>query len=80
MDMTWMQRGRCREIPPSTFFPSDGVGVETARRICADCPVQRHCSWRAAGYPVSEVAPRRSQSYAGTDRQCRGALLAVLRD
>ena len=46
---------------------------------CGDCPVQRHCRWRAAGYPPSDLAPRRSQSYAGTDRQCRGALLAVLR-
>ena len=43
MDMTWMQRGRCRDIPPSTFFPSDGVGVDVARRICADCPVKAPC-------------------------------------
>ena len=43
MDMTWMQRGRCRDIPPSTFFPSDGVGVDVARRICADCPVKARC-------------------------------------
>jgi WhiB family redox-sensing transcriptional regulator len=38
-----MQRGLCREIPPATFFPSDGVGVEIARRICATCPVQGPC-------------------------------------
>ncbi|MGH9292931.1 MAG: WhiB family transcriptional regulator [Acidimicrobiales bacterium] len=43
MDMTWMARGRCRDIPPETFFPSDGVGVEQARRICADCPVKAPC-------------------------------------
>jgi WhiB family redox-sensing transcriptional regulator len=43
MDMTWMQRGRCRDIPPSTFFPSDGVGVDVARRICAECPVKASC-------------------------------------
>ena len=43
MDADWMDEGRCREIPPSTFFPSDGVGVEVARRICADCPVQSPC-------------------------------------
>ena len=39
----WMQRGLCREIAPAVFFPSDGVGVETARRICADCPVRGEC-------------------------------------
>jgi A/G-specific adenine glycosylase len=57
-----------------------GALVCTARSPrCADCPVQRHCAWRAAGYPLSDALPRRSQSYDGTDRQCRGALLAVLR-
>ena len=38
-----MQRGLCREIPPATFFPSDGVGVEVARRICETCPVKAPC-------------------------------------
>jgi WhiB family redox-sensing transcriptional regulator len=38
-----MQQGKCRELPPETFFPSDGVGVEIARRICADCPVKEPC-------------------------------------
>ena len=39
----WMALGNCREEPPSRFFPSDGVGVEVARRICATCPVQSPC-------------------------------------
>jgi WhiB family transcriptional regulator, redox-sensing transcriptional regulator len=38
-----MAEGKCRELPPETFFPSDGVGVEIARRICADCPVKSPC-------------------------------------
>ena len=43
METEWMQRGLCREIPPAVFFPSDGVGVEAARRICANCPVKEPC-------------------------------------
>ncbi len=43
MDTTWMGLGKCRELPPDTFFPSDGVGVEIARHICADCPVKGPC-------------------------------------
>lgn len=43
MDTEWMANGKCRELPPQTFFPSDGVGVDLARRICADCPVQLSC-------------------------------------
>jgi WhiB family redox-sensing transcriptional regulator len=29
--------------PPTTFFPSDGVGVDKARKICAECPVKETC-------------------------------------
>ena len=43
MDTAWMAQGNCREEPPGTFFPSDGVGVEVARRICATCPVKGPC-------------------------------------
>ncbi len=38
-----MTAGKCHNLPPSTFFPSDGVGVEIARRICADCPMKQPC-------------------------------------
>jgi A/G-specific adenine glycosylase len=54
---------------------------------CADCPVARHCAWLAAGRPEAATGNgtgsgtgRRTQRYDGTDRQCRGRLLAVLRD
>jgi WhiB family redox-sensing transcriptional regulator len=42
-DADWMRDGNCRNYPPSTFFPSDGLGVEAARRICEDCPVKAAC-------------------------------------
>jgi len=52
---------------------------------CGSCPVARDCAWLAAGQPKdpqdsAEAAGRRTQRYDGTDRQCRGRLLAVLRD
>ena len=47
---------------------------------CADCPVARHCGWLAAGRPEDARSGGRTQRYDGTDRQCRGRLLAVLRD
>jgi A/G-specific adenine glycosylase len=50
-----------------------------ARPHCARCPVAAGCTWRLAGKPPAP-ARRRGQRYAGTDRQCRGALLAVLRE
>jgi WhiB family transcriptional regulator, redox-sensing transcriptional regulator len=39
----WMAAGNCRLYPPATFFPSDGVGVDKARKICAGCPVSDPC-------------------------------------
>ncbi len=39
----WMRRGACRNHPPDRFFPSDGVGVERAKEICAACPVAAQC-------------------------------------
>jgi A/G-specific adenine glycosylase len=48
---------------------------------CTGCPVAGHCAWLAAGRPeVPDGTGRRVQRYDGTDRQCRGRLLAVLRD
>jgi WhiB family transcriptional regulator, redox-sensing transcriptional regulator len=43
MDTNWMARGNCRFEPPATFFPSDGVGVELAKRICGTCAVREQC-------------------------------------
>lgn len=45
---------------------------------CGACPLLTSCAWRSAGYPASGAA-RRRQTYEGTDRQCRGRLLDVLR-
>ena len=47
---------------------------------CGRCPVRAHCAWLAAGRPAWDGPPRVGQTYAGTDRQCRGVLLGVLRD
>jgi len=48
---------------------------------CGGCPVAGDCAWLAAGRPVPPdgTTRRRTQLYDGTDRQCRGRVLAVLR-
>ncbi|GAA1504310.1 A/G-specific adenine glycosylase [Nocardioides humi] len=58
-----------------------GALVCTADRPrCGGCPVTDACAWQQAGAPAYDGPPRPVQTYAGTDRQCRGRLLAVLRD
>jgi len=43
METQWMASGSCRNLAPETFFPSDGVGVDVARKICERCPVKSPC-------------------------------------
>src|SRR3954447_23587097 len=56
-----------------------GALVCTARAPrCGSCPVASTCAWLAAGRPEPAAPVKRPQAYAGTDRQVRGRLLAVL--
>nr|WP_223884014.1 A/G-specific adenine glycosylase [Pseudarthrobacter sp. BIM B-2242] len=56
-----------------------GALVCTARSPkCADCPVRNSCAWLAAGEPPPSYVPK-GQAWHGTDRQVRGAVIAVLR-
>jgi len=80
----------------SVAFMELGAVVCTARAPrCADCPLRTACSWRRAGGATggatgaraggatgarTGIQVRRTQRYAGTDRQVRGLLLAVLRE
>ena len=58
-----------------------GALVCTARAPrCDACPVADRCAWLARGRPELAAPVKRPQAYAGTDRQVRGRLLAVLRD
>ncbi len=58
-----------------------GALVCTARQpSCETCPIAQTCAWRIAGFPAYDGPPRRGQAWAGTDRQCRGRILALVRD
>ena len=45
---------------------------------CEQCPLEDICAWVKAGKPQAEYTPT-GQSWHGTDRQLRGAMMAVLR-
>jgi A/G-specific adenine glycosylase len=47
---------------------------------CGACPISDRCAWALAGHPAYAGPPRRGQAWAGTDRQVRGRIMAVLRD
>ena len=57
-----------------------GALICTARNpLCESCPLASQCAWRAADYPRSEKS-KKSQNWAGTDRQCRGVVVQALRE
>ncbi len=65
----------------SAAFMELGALVCTARTpACHSCPLAGGCRWLAAGRPALVGGQRRAQGYAGTDRQVRGLLLAVVRE
>lgn len=58
-----------------------GALVCTARAPrCAQCPIAEQCAWLRAGAPAYAGPTTRVQHFAGTDREVRGRLLAVLRE
>jgi A/G-specific adenine glycosylase len=59
-----------------------GALVCTARAPrCDACPLASSCAWLAAGKPPDAHAGRRvAQPWAGTDRQVRGRVMALLRE
>ncbi|MFW6597652.1 A/G-specific adenine glycosylase [Propionibacteriaceae bacterium Y2011] len=76
----WLPRTRTRAAKWAVASMELGALVCTARAPgCERCPVSRSCSWHSAGRPANDGPPRRGQAYEGTDRQCRGVLLAQLR-
>lgn len=57
-----------------------GALVCTARSPqCEQCPVFEHCAWVQAGQPAPHYVPK-GQAWKGTDRQVRGAIMAILRE
>ena len=56
------------------------AGLHRPRAPLRRLPGRRPVRLAAGRQPADDGPPRRGQTYAGTDRQCRGRLLAVLRE
>ena len=86
--VTMAEREVARELLPEDDAPTWSVAVmelgalvcTAANPRCDACPIADLCAWHSAGHPAYDGPPRKVQTWAGTDRQCRGRLLAVLRD
>lgn len=88
--VTRAERARADDLWPRTHARSArwsaavmefGALVCTSRApACASCPVQQRCGWRANGYPPARASARAQPSFAGSDREARGRIMALLRD
>ncbi len=57
-----------------------GALICTAKNpLCGRCPVADSCKWRSLDYPQS-TRIKRTQTWHGTDRQCRGTIVQALRE
>jgi A/G-specific adenine glycosylase len=74
-----------RAARASIAFMELGALICTARQpACPNCPLRRDCAWHARpdttpGIDADQRPRRPAQRYHGTDRQARGALLALCR-
>jgi WhiB family redox-sensing transcriptional regulator len=67
---SWMEDALCRGSDPAVFFPSDGVGVEQIRRVCADCVVRTACLEYALRHRIDHGV------WGGTSERERRRILA----
>jgi A/G-specific adenine glycosylase len=57
-----------------------GALICTAKKPqCGQCPLASQCKWRSLDYPLSDQ-PKRTQTWHGTDLQCRGVIVQALRE
>jgi A/G-specific adenine glycosylase len=57
-----------------------GAVICTAKKPkCGVCPLADQCKWRNLDFPLSDQ-PKRTQTWHGTDRQCRGVIVQALRE
>lgn len=88
--VTRAERGRAEATLPDDPEEAAAWAVATmelgalvctaARPTCSACPIRAQCRWLASGRPAYDGPPRRTQPWAGTDRQCRGRLLQIVRE
>jgi A/G-specific adenine glycosylase len=57
-----------------------GAVICTAKKPkCGVCPLADQCKWRNLDFPLSDQ-PKRTQTWHGTNRQCRGVIVQALRE
>ncbi len=80
------ERALAEELIPERSALWAGATMELGALICTskkpaceECPLRATCAWRCAGYPAG--TPMRTKGkWHGSDRQCRGTIMAAIRE
>ena len=85
MDTNWMARGRCKDMDPALFFPSDSIGVRSAQRVCVDCTVRLSCLRFALAQRINDgvwggTSERQRRRLLQHNELARGILAEMCRD
>jgi WhiB family transcriptional regulator, redox-sensing transcriptional regulator len=67
----WMAQALCAQVDPGLWHSDQGANYTTAKRICADCPVQRQCADHTARLDTDTHS--RHGMWAGQTRKQREA-------
>lgn len=43
MNLSWRTKAACHGLDPQAFYPETDEEAETAKQVCAVCPVQSAC-------------------------------------
>ncbi|HUZ44711.1 MAG TPA: WhiB family transcriptional regulator [Acidimicrobiales bacterium] len=50
MNLTWRKRAACQGVDPDVFYPVSEEDADTAKAVCAQCPVREACLEYALAY------------------------------
>jgi WhiB family redox-sensing transcriptional regulator len=50
MDRGWLNGAACKGLDPTIFYPQTDEDADTAKAVCAECPVQTTCLEHAIGH------------------------------
>ncbi|MHB1924413.1 MAG: WhiB family transcriptional regulator [Acidimicrobiales bacterium] len=49
-NLTWRKRAACQGVDPDVFYPVSEEDADTAKAVCAQCPVREACLEYALAY------------------------------
>ncbi|MEU6674846.1 WhiB family transcriptional regulator [Streptomyces sp. NPDC046925] len=73
LNIAWMDSALCAQVGPEVFFPETGHTYETAKKICAACPVTAECGAFVGNFESGTSRELRHGGWGGKSPRQRAA-------